>query len=102
MKKLLSVLTISFFIALFYPTKSNAQTKTATDGEFTYKYVENDPLNARVYTLKNGLKVYLSVNKDNPVFMAQSRPAQAAKTTLGNTTALPTTLSTCFLKAQTR
>ncbi|MBK8677382.1 MAG: insulinase family protein [Sphingobacteriales bacterium] len=66
MKKLLSVLTISFFIALFYPTKSNAQTKTATDGEFTYEYVENDPLNARVYTLKNGLKVYLSVNKDEP------------------------------------
>lgn len=26
----------------------------------------NDPMNVRIYTLKNGLKVYLSVNKDAP------------------------------------
>jgi len=34
----------------------------------TYKYetVPNDPLNARIYTLDNGLKVYLSVYKDAP------------------------------------
>lgn len=31
-----------------------------------YKTVKNDPLKARIYTLKNGLKVYLSVNKDEP------------------------------------
>ena len=28
--------------------------------ENNYEYVENDPLNARVYTLDNGLKVYLT------------------------------------------
>ncbi len=34
----------------------------------TYKYESfpNDPLNARIYTLDNGLKVYMSVNKDAP------------------------------------
>ncbi|MCH8319072.1 MAG: insulinase family protein, partial [Bacteroidetes bacterium] len=32
----------------------------------TYDSVENDPLNARIYTLKNGLKVYITVYKDEP------------------------------------
>jgi|YNPMSStandDraft_2_1061718.scaffolds.fasta_scaffold02214_3 predicted Zn-dependent peptidase len=34
----------------------------------TYKYetVPNDPLKARIYTLKNGLKVYMTVYKDEP------------------------------------
>ena len=31
-----------------------------------YKIVENDPLNARIYTLNNGLKVYMTVNKEQP------------------------------------
>ena len=33
---------------------------------YTYESVPNDPLQTRIYTLDNGLKVYLSVNKDNP------------------------------------
>jgi len=34
--------------------------------KYTYESVENDPLNARIYTLDNGLKVYMSVYKDAP------------------------------------
>lgn len=33
---------------------------------FDYEAVPNDPLNARIYTLDNGLKVYMSVNKAQP------------------------------------
>ncbi|ALO17084.1 protease3 [Salinivirga cyanobacteriivorans] len=33
---------------------------------YAYKEVTNDPYHARVYTLDNGLKVYLSVNRDEP------------------------------------
>ncbi len=33
---------------------------------FKYESVANDPLNARIYTLGNGLKVYMSVNKSEP------------------------------------
>ena len=33
---------------------------------YTIERVDNDPLNARIYTLKNGLKVYMSVNKEEP------------------------------------
>lgn len=31
-----------------------------------YQTVQNDPLNTQIYTLKNGLKVYMSVNKETP------------------------------------
>jgi zinc protease len=42
------------------------ETKTAESGGYTYEYVTNDPLNVRIYTLKNGLKVYLSDYKNEP------------------------------------
>ncbi|NCC87940.1 MAG: insulinase family protein [Clostridia bacterium] len=56
-------------LALFYScvNKDDSRTKTATDANgYTYEYVEGDPSNARIYTLENGLKVYLAVNKDEP------------------------------------
>ena len=31
-----------------------------------YTTVKGDPLEAKIYTLKNGLKVYMTVNKDEP------------------------------------
>jgi predicted Zn-dependent peptidase len=34
--------------------------------EYKYESVAGDPLKTRIYTLDNGLKVYLSVNKDKP------------------------------------
>ena len=33
---------------------------------YTYESVEGDPLQARIYTLDNGLKVYMTVNKETP------------------------------------
>lgn len=40
--------------------------KEAKSGGYTYKYITNDPMQARFYTLKNGLTVILSVNKKDP------------------------------------
>ena len=40
--------------------------KTATNHGYTYQYVPGDPLGTRIYTLKNGLKVYLSVYRSTP------------------------------------
>ena len=37
-----------------------------TGKDYSYTTVPNDPLNARIYTLKNGLKVYMTVNKETP------------------------------------
>lgn len=40
--------------------KNKFEVKTETSNGYTYEFVTNDPLKVRVYTLKNGLKVYLS------------------------------------------
>lgn len=40
--------------------------KQATSNGYTYKFVNNDPINARFYTLKNGLTVILTENKKEP------------------------------------
>ncbi len=40
--------------------------KTDSAAGYTYRYVTNDPLQARVYTLSNGLTVLLSANHKEP------------------------------------
>src|ERR1700743_1830723 len=40
--------------------------KEANSGGYTYRYVSNDPFQARVYTLSNGLTVILSPNHKEP------------------------------------
>lgn len=58
------------FFLLLIGVALQAQTKfewkQASSGGYTYKYVTNDPMNARFYTLKNGLTVVLSQNKKEP------------------------------------
>ena len=44
----------------------NYQWKEAESAGYTYKYVTNDPTNARFYTLKNGLTVILSPTNKEP------------------------------------
>ena len=34
--------------------------------QYKYETVKDDPMHTRIYTLSNGLKVYLSVNKEKP------------------------------------
>ncbi|MDR0384629.1 MAG: insulinase family protein [Prevotellaceae bacterium] len=41
-------------------------TACSSDLQYKYETVAGDPLNVRIYTLNNGLKIYLSVNKDRP------------------------------------
>jgi predicted Zn-dependent peptidase len=60
----------------FVVASSTAQTKTATPTSIlkegskvpslNFEYALNDPFKARIYTLKNGLKVYMSVYKNAP------------------------------------
>ncbi|KXX70125.1 pitrilysin family protein [Flammeovirga sp. SJP92] len=44
----------------------NASEMSTGESSFPYKTVKNDPLKTRIYTLDNGLKVYLSEYKDAP------------------------------------
>ena len=39
---------------------------TATAKDYTYQTVKGDLMNSRIYTLDNGMKVYLTVNKEKP------------------------------------
>ena len=39
---------------------------TGCKQKYEYQTVENDPLNTKIYTLSNGLKVYMTVNKEQP------------------------------------
>jgi predicted Zn-dependent peptidase len=55
--------------SLLAQNKPGGNTTPVSDAKKTslnYEYALNDPLKARIYTLKNGMKVYLSVYKDAP------------------------------------
>lgn len=68
MKKKLLILVIAFWIGLSV-SGANMERKscTAVDSNgYKYEYVTNDPFHARIYTLKNGLTVYLSRNDRVP------------------------------------
>lgn len=51
-----TVLTLGLFVGLV----------SCTGAKYDYQTVENDPLNTKIYTLPNGLKVYMTVNKEQP------------------------------------
>ena len=55
---------INFY--LFFTVLVISITLTGCESKYKYESVPNDPLKTRIYTLDNGLKVYLSVNKDKP------------------------------------
>ena len=49
------------------PIASKTDSKTASSvSSLNFEYALNDPFKARIYTLKNGLKVYMSVYKNAP------------------------------------
>ncbi|MFZ9046194.1 MAG: M16 family metallopeptidase [Cyclobacteriaceae bacterium] len=58
--KFFYTLTIVILAWACQPTKAPFATMTAEEGGYAYEYVVDDPMSTRIYTLKNGLKVYLS------------------------------------------
>jgi len=64
MKKLL---LLPLFVSFVISCKNEVhKTLTNTSNGYTYEYVTNDPTETRVYTLNNGLKVYLSNFENAP------------------------------------
>jgi len=71
MMKKTSLFTVLILLLLAGCKKSTSENtfevSTTTDANgFTYESVSNDPTGLRLYTLENGLKVYLSQNKAEP------------------------------------
>ena len=39
---------------------------TVSCAKYRYETVKGDPMNTRIYTMDNGLKIYMTVNKEEP------------------------------------
>jgi predicted Zn-dependent peptidase len=67
MKQLrITLFLVAMMLANVLLAQPKHEWKTATAAGYTYRYVSNDPMQARFYKLKNGLTVILSVNKKEP------------------------------------
>lgn len=88
------LISLSVLVTLF--THGVAQVKTAGNSKPIadsktnprYESVLNDPLNARIYTLKNGMKVYLSVYKNAPRIQTYIAVKAGSKNDPANATGL--------------
>ena len=56
--------------------------------QYRYETVANDPLGTKIYTLDNGLKVYMSVNKESPRIQANIAVKVGGKNDPSETTGL--------------
>ena len=80
MFKKFSLVIITLLISLHTFAQKQFEWKEATGNGYTYKYVTNDPMNARFYTLKNGLTVVLSPTKTDPRIQAYVAVKAGSKT----------------------
>ena len=54
------------FLGLLLVVLCSVALVSCTGSKYDYTTVPNDPLNTQIYTLENGLKVYMTVNKEAP------------------------------------
>lgn len=66
LKRAIFLLLLSCTMHSTGSAQANYEWKEGNSGGYTYRYVTEDPMQARFYTLKNGLTVVLSVNKKEP------------------------------------
>ncbi len=53
-------------MALLFMLGCGDTQQTADQSKYNYEEFEGDPMETKIYTLKNGMKVYISVNKEQP------------------------------------
>lgn len=102
MKKI--ILSFSVFLLVAAPSlfaQKNYEWKEQT-GTYPYKYVTNDPLGARYYTLANGLTVITSVNKREPRLQTIIATKAGSKTDPANHTGLAHYLEHMLFKGTDR
>ena len=71
-------------------------------GSHDYECVEGDPMQTRIYTLDNGLKVYLSVNHDEPRIQTYIAVRTGSKNDPAETTGLAHYLEHLMFKGTTQ
>jgi len=70
--------------------------------KYQYQTVENDPLNAKIYSLPNGLKVYMTVNKEQPRIQTYIAVRTGGKNDPTETTGLAHYLEHLMFKGSTQ
>lgn len=66
------LITLFFIgIGLVFASCADQEGTQKSDYKYAYETVEGDPLGTKIYTLDNGLKLYMSVNKDEPRVVTQ-------------------------------
>ena len=90
MNKRLKLSCLSLFLALVICSCSSQK-------KYSYETVPNDPLKARIYTLDNGLKVYLTVNKETPRIQTFIAVRVGGKNDPAETTTRPKSL--CWMQS---
>ncbi|MEC5395470.1 M16 family metallopeptidase [Bergeyella sp. RCAD1439] len=85
-RKKIMILAAAAF--LYTANAQDYQWKEAQSGGYNYKYVTNDPTQARFYTLKNGLTVILSPTKKDPRIQAYVAIKAGSKTDPATNTGL--------------
>ncbi|MBP5381480.1 MAG: insulinase family protein [Bacteroidaceae bacterium] len=70
--------------------------------DYKYQTVEGDPMQTRIYTLDNGLKVYLSVNNDKPRIQTYIAVRTGSKNDPAETTGLAHYLEHLMFKGTSR
>ncbi len=85
------ILLMALSLTLLFSCKEQEQyekiTKTDENG-YSYEAVKGDPLEARIYTLENGLKVYMAKNPDQPRIMTMVAVRAGSKNDPRETTGL--------------
>ena len=66
MKKNFTSVSLKIFLTLLVIILSSSIGFSEGQSTYPYKTVNNDPLDARIYQLKNGLTVYMTIYKDAP------------------------------------
>lgn len=77
-----------FNFRLFFILLAGVLFSASAFADYPYTTVEGDPINARIYTLDNGLKVYMAVNKETPRIQTYIAVRVGAKNDPAETTGL--------------
>ena len=93
MKKSHIIIYIACLLCLSLTTKAKT---------YSYESVKNDPTQTRIYTLSNGLKVYISVNKQQPRVTAHIAVNTGSKNDPAETTGLAHYLEHLMFKGSQR
>jgi zinc protease len=88
MKKIILLPLLILLLFVQCGEEKKFSTKTGETNGFTYEYVTNDPLKTRIYSLKNGLKVYLSQYAAEPRIMTNIAVKAGGKFDPANATGL--------------